>query len=307
MTNEKRNKLLRIISVMLLPLIFAAVGFYMAFSYDYSYREERAETVHVTSARDLQKIGKSFYNNNYFLENDIVLDSFKTLTKAERPFEGVFDGKGHTITFKGSVNSAFIGYIGESGAVRNLNIVFDNCSVETDFVGLIAYENSGEIADCKVSGNVTLQQSGVVSLLVALNKGTIRNVVLENVTVTRATVNGATVYGGVCAYNYGNAENIVAFTTKFVNISETNRESMFYDGARNYGVGSVCGINMGVLTGLKEVDETQYLTDDEVELLVHSSSIIETLTLDYAVHELGFNVTSVWSYKNGSLTLREIV
>lgn len=288
-----------------ISLAFAWFGFATSFENAYSFSQEKADVVYVNSTEDLDLAG-AFYNDVCYLQSDIEIGSFNALTKPDRPFVGLFDGLGHTLTFTNEVSDALFGYIGEGGVVRNCNIVLD-CTLSSDFLAVLAYENRGTIEDCKISGKILLPESGVSSALVVANRGVIRHVVMENVNVKRISSDGKTassVYGGLCAYNYGSIENIISNAVSFDQIEETERENVFENGLRNYGVGCIFGVDRGgTVTGLVETVSSQYLSDAGMEHVVYTEDFIKMLTADYVTETLEFDLTSVWKFENKRLDL----
>ena len=289
-----------------LPLValFAWLGWATAMEYAYSFSEEKSNIIHINSEEDMDLAG-AFYNDVCYLETDLEIGSFDTLTKPDRPFIGTFDGMGHTLTLGEEAHGALFGYIGEGGVVRNLNIVL-NCTVSSSYFGLLAYENKGTIEDCKISGEITIPVGAVASIVTAVNRGVIRHVVIENVTVKGASSEeaAASVYGGLCAYNYGTLENIVSSSVSFEHIDETVRENVFEHGMKNYGVGSIIGVNMGgTASGLVETVASQYLSDADTENVVYTDDITTKLTTEYVAETLGFELITTWKFTDKHLEL----
>lgn len=134
--------------------------------------------------------GESFHNKKIILAKDIVLqgdsilpigmvptDDGKTV-----PFQGEFDGKGHTITIKTpfavyvstwyddyghercDYYSGLFGFIGKYGVVKNLNVTVENIQAVTDkggmgVFGIIASFNAGLIYNCNVAGHYSFSST----------------------------------------------------------------------------------------------------------------------------------------------------
>ncbi len=119
------------------------------------------QVVYVSTEDDLYQL-ELRPNGTFVLTEDIIFGSGKDVMFADKdnPFCGILDGGGHTLSYlnlrgDGEV-IAFIGYLGKSGVVKNLNIT--NAEVistnKNAYVGGIVAHNSGKIIDCSFSGYV---------------------------------------------------------------------------------------------------------------------------------------------------------
>lgn len=93
-----------------------------------------------------------------------------------RPFSGVFDGGGHTISglYINNNNSyqGLFGYI--TGTIKNLSIVDSSVTGKSNIGSIVGRSQDGIVENCHNSGSVT-GQSSVVGGLVGYNVGLIRN------------------------------------------------------------------------------------------------------------------------------------
>ena len=110
-------KRIGILLVPLLCIVFLIAGFGVASMNKYQFREERVDVVLVTCEQDLLNLGDGIYNDRIKLANNIEISSAVNLNSEKYPFIGVFDGNGYTITYKGSMEQSFLGYIGEGKGI----------------------------------------------------------------------------------------------------------------------------------------------------------------------------------------------
>ncbi len=111
--------------------------------------------------------GTTYESSTFTLANDIDLStvcgagvgSWTPIgypTDGTRPFQGVFDGNGHTVshmyadtsTTGSASGNALFGYIGASGMVKNLGIANSTISGKDNYIGGIAVYNYGTISSC---------------------------------------------------------------------------------------------------------------------------------------------------------------
>ncbi len=149
-------------------------------------------------AQDLQDNYDGNKNVNVWLENNIVVpkDSRWTLPIGtnDKPFCGIFDGKGYAIMgLNVSVqdNGGLFGVIGEGGLVKNLSVIDCDFNQKSDKAGGIAAVNNGTIDHCISGINV---ENGLVINTAKYGKINI-NTLNSYVTGTQA--------GGVAAENNG--------------------------------------------------------------------------------------------------------
>lgn len=90
------------------------------------------------------------------------------------PFQGEFDGKGHTITLDTSLEAIYcgnrcyaglFGMVGKYGVVKNLIVRVNHVSISkvdgtnNGYLGIISGLSAGEIADCSVYGEISISSN----------------------------------------------------------------------------------------------------------------------------------------------------
>ena len=119
------------------------------------------------------------------------------------PYEGTFDGAGHTIDNMKTVvnvdkgNRGLVCYL-FSGIIKNLKLG-EGCAVTGFYTGGICSNNYGTIQNCTYAGTIDSQNSA--GGICGINSGTIENC------YTTGTVNSQNSAGGICGSNYGTITN----------------------------------------------------------------------------------------------------
>lgn len=143
------------------------------------------------------------------------------------PFEGSFDGNGHSIEIEASNIFCLFPSIGEHGTVKNLIVTgtfaFYASKMPIPF-GSICSENHGEIVSCTVSCTIEDGDAGEGGIC-GINYGIIANC------LNTSSIDNAFETGGICAENYGTIVNCV----NFGEISDSQNS------------GGICGINEGTV------------------------------------------------------------
>ena len=152
------------------------------------------------------------------------------IAKRDRPFTGVFDGRGHKITgldnseVYNKNDSGLFGFIGESGSVKNVRLI--NARFEGVNIGGIAHENRGTIQNCSFDGSITCSYDSAAGIA-GTNYGTLTNC------YNTGSVSGSYDVGGIAGKNYGTITN--CYNTGDVS------------GTDGY-VGGIAGDNKGTIT-----------------------------------------------------------
>lgn len=188
-------------------------------------------------------VNNGAYNANATLIKDIDLknSTWTPIGKSDNPFNGVFDGNGHTVSrfFINSSVGAYIGFVGNlSGTVKNLGIEKNHFSGEP-FVGGIVGLNSGTVINCYNTGEVN--GGDHIGGIVGHNANTGR---IENC-YSIGKVNGAP--GGVVGYN--DANGVVAScyylgTDSTIGEGTLATAEQFASGEVAYLLGSAFGQNL---------------------------------------------------------------
>ena len=127
---------------------------------------------------DLNAAGKSF--------STIGLYSYPYETAV--PFNGLFDGQGHTISGLSGVQGLF-GCIGKQGVVRNLTVASD-LQAES-YVGGVAVYNYGLVERCVNTGDISnTDKTSAAGGLVGANYGTVRRPGTNSGTISGHKVGG---------------------------------------------------------------------------------------------------------------------
>lgn len=143
------------------------------------------------------------------------------------PFEGSFDGNGHSIEIETLNTFCLFPAIGEHGTVKNLIVTAtfasDTKKVPAPF-GSICSENHGEIMNCTSNCIIEKGDAGEGGIC-GINYGKIVN------SLNTSSIDNAFATGGICGENYGTIVNCVSFGE----ISDSQNS------------GGICGINEGTV------------------------------------------------------------
>lgn len=183
----------------------------------------------IDTTEDFANVGvyaKAYFKqtNNLDFKNKTVKGMF---AGADKPFNGVYDGNGKIISNM-KAEDALFGNVAENGVIKALT--FKNCTFagdggvtrinnglldsvtveESSFTGFggLAYENSGEIRSCKISANLSKENtkgSSSFGLVTAVNKNLIEKCDASGDVSGIATFNGTFVcyVGGITGTNEG--------------------------------------------------------------------------------------------------------
>lgn len=180
----------------------------------------------LTADIDLKSI---CYKVNGTSEND---KSWTPIGNSLKPFQGSFDGDGHTISnlyinpnfyLSSSNYQGLFGCIGENGTIKNLNLVNSIVSGRS-YVGSVAGNNYGIISYCTNSGSV--KGHGLVGGVAGDNSGTILN----------CTNSGSVIASGDVGGIAGGNNDTISYCT---NSGEVRGD---------YRVGGVAGENYGIIS-----------------------------------------------------------
>ncbi|MBE6553140.1 MAG: hypothetical protein E7666_02240 [Ruminococcaceae bacterium] len=309
---RKKQKLL--VSLILLAALAVGgslMGLLDAMRLGVSFFEEKVHEVLIYDEEDLIETADSFYNNIYYLKEDIVINDLSALASRERPFIGTFDGQGHTVTFSGKTADSLFGYIGEGGVVKNLHIQVAGATFDEKMGAILALENAGQILNCKVTlQNSTVSAKGSYGGMVAFNRGIIKNAVAD-VMMTKRLQAGETentrllVTGAICAYNYGEIFSSVA-TVVYESFPEADRNEVF--GTTQNGesyIGAIFGINNrqnGISHCVALVEDSLYSSDQKATGITFALDAEEVFEADRIFFELGFD-EELWILRDTSLDL----
>ncbi len=308
---RKKQKL--IFSLVLLAVLVVGgslMGLFDAMHLGVSFFEEKVQVVRISEEEDLIATADSFYNNIYYLEEDIVINDLSALASRERPFVGTFDGQGYTITFSGKTAESLFGYIGEGGVVKNLHIQVAGATFDEKLGAILALESAGQILNCKITlENSTVSAKGSFGGVVAINRGIIKNVVVDVSMTKRLQASEAEstrqlVTGAVCAYNYGEIFSSVA-SIQYMNFPEADKNVVFDTKQTNTTVGAVYGINNhqnGISQCVALVEDTLYPSDQKEKGIDFALDAAEVFTENRIFLDLGFDEKR-WILRGNALDL----
>ena len=248
---------------------------------DSSNMVEISSVEELKAFRDDVNSGNTYEGKYVYLTNDITLDSneewepigyysqdtesIRNVLENEKnkPFSGIFDGKGHTINNM-YINTTNIvqGLFGLviNGEIKNINIA-ENCSINTGNISgsVVGYMyNTGKISGCKNYANLNQVRGGIVggiagSITVSncINYGDIQNAAGGIVGSSNGTdwneFEGKYHRITNCA-NYGNISRNENLAGGIVGYFKGNILNCFNNGEINTTVGAVGGI-VGAITG----------------------------------------------------------
>ena len=132
---------------------------------------------------------------------------FSPIGTNANPFNGSFDGLGHTISNLSITRNMYyvglFGEVGSTGIVRNTGMLGGSVHGGGYYDGILAGRNFGSISDSYTTGSLT-GTSNSIGGLVGGNNGTVSN------SYSTATIGGANNTGGLVGINYGSISNSYA-------------------------------------------------------------------------------------------------
>ena len=199
-------------------------------------------------------------NTNITLDGDITVPAGETLPYISS-FNGVFDGKGHTIkNIKNLVygKNCILGST-NNGTIKNLN--FEIAITTTIFLGIVS-TNEGTIENCTISGSAITSQ-GDYRRFSGVCYSNIQNgkiiACVNNVTVNQpeGDITGTIISGGICeqnggliigCINNGNISLVSANNTQYCVIAGIAAKSYLDERTKTPGKIIACA-NTGTITG----------------------------------------------------------
>lgn len=196
--------------------------------------------------------GMSFEGKYVALANDLDFstvnrENYLPIGSSERPFQGYFDGRGHTVKNfwldgRAEMAAGFFGVLGEKSMVRNMYFTGARVYNLGDYAGVLAGATYGNIdnitlTQCAVQSNGQL--AGVlVGLCTKLKVGDTRlPSKISNITVNNCTARGIGSVAGIAGQSGSDIENCrVSGTFELVGyINSTCRDVAGIAGATSYG------------------------------------------------------------------------
>lgn len=255
---------------------------------------DKNNTIYINTASEFYDFCDSVSNGNTYKGKTIMLmtnvttsgasehKDFYTAGDNDKPFEGTFDGNGHTLSIlyvDNLFNQEYIGFIGHNkGVIKNLCVssLYMNSA---RYGGLICGKNSGLIENCAAFGSMAWTHDTTLNItnggITGFNSGTIRKC-LVNGQINAPSQEGSSgeaggiagenegdiiscrvagmvsgyEAGGIVAYNYSIGSNII----RCINNATISSDSGYCGGIVGYayrgtlrnclntGNGAVCGI-----------------------------------------------------------------
>lgn len=297
-TVKKKNKTVIIVCSIVSAVLcigMVVLGLLMRASERTGFDYDRSLALAVKSESDLKNRGKSIFNDDITLENDIhITDPELALGSSEQPFVGTFNGNGHSVIFdfkKASAASpSFFGVIGSEASITNVKFSFGEVDCESSVFYGIAAINYGSITNCKVDfGELKIAGRGIYSPLIGINNGSLTNVVVVATLSAEGKDTTEAVYGGICACNGGTVKNSIAYT-RYDGVDVTDGFSNLTGEKNNTTVAAVAS---AVSTG-STVENTVAVVDFDA---VVSDRYAPGVTV-YGSAAEAFNETVVWNTLN---------
>ncbi len=310
-SNRKKDRAIQASAIISIVLCVIAAAFGFLFStLEIGFQTERSSAVYISSAAQISSLGKSLYNDTIYLTGDITVDdSNLRIGTDEFPFEGVFDGQGHTIhlTYKSvSDDTSLFGYISPSAVVRNVNFVFDDIVVEGSTFGGIAKINDGVIENCTLTyKTMEIGGGGMFSPLVTINRGRLSHVVVSGKLVGKMSEENErdVFFGNVCVYNLGSLKSSIAHAD-FADLKCTDELNILKGLSKNIGISALrySDSEGGTTVSAFAILPDGQITTDKKTSKIEFSSVENIYTADHIFNVMDFN-NKYWSLDNFNLSL----
>ncbi len=306
-----KNTSTYIVSIICILLCLGAVmlGYLHYLSFGTNYRIEKAETVEISDYAELLKLHRAVNNDVIVLKSDIyITSSGNPLGNEELPFNGTFDGNGHTVYCNYKYiedGSSIFGIIGNKGIIQNTAFSFDDATVNISSYGAIANINYGTIKNCLISfESMTITKNdGYCSPIVGINYGSITNTVVDCSIKNSVSGNIDSAIASVCSYNYGSLKNIIS-SCSFDGFKGVNEFNIISKNEKNTSVGTICAFNIGdasIDNVFAIVDKGTHTLDNDLSINFTSyrNDVFNQKTI---LDDLDFD-NRIWTFANDKLSL----
>lgn len=267
--------------------------------------------------------GAADYKDKYFrLENDLDYSKqnvtrFQVIGTKENPFQGTFDGNGHTITGITCDKSSeelpqylgIFGYI-NFGTVKHLEVTNSTFKGNTDsyvggIVGFCLGDKDKEttILDCQVDANVTVsgQYAAGIAAWVGIEE-TYSTGIKAKVEgcVSAANVTATECAGGVIGWMRGSCLQVK--NCLYTGSSVANGAQYKAYGVANYNSNSIQSLDIYYTQNLPSIntaDKRAYEIVPAKNCAVNGSTTTANLLLEFAEPTIAYSLTGIQGYKVG--------
>ena len=313
--NSKKDSAIKVFSIISVILCVGVIllALYLNSTNKNPYDVAKVDTHDIRSSEEILEIGNGIYNDIINLKEDIYInDASYRIGSEEFPFDGVFNGNGHTVYFSydtATSETSLFSYLSKNAVVKNTNFVFTNIQINDSYFGGIAKINDGTIKDCTVTfDKLEIKSSGVFSPLVTINRGEVTNVLIKTLISKNSEllVEKDVFFGNACVYNGGNISGIITISN-YEGWDSTNELNILKGLSKNYAISAVSYSvieNGGQEKCVALVEHGTY-TSDKASDVVFNLSTADIFQEDYIFHTLDFNNQS-WELTGGILTLKTL-
>lgn len=313
--NSKKDSAIKVFSIISVILCVGVIllALYLNSTNKNPYDFAKVDTHDIRSSEEILEIGNGIYNDIINLKEDIYInDASFRIGSEEFPFDGVFNGNGHTVYFSydtATSETSLFSYLSKNAVVKNTNFVFTNIQINDSSFGGIAKINDGTIKDCTVTfDKLEIKSSGVFSPLVTINRGEVTNVLIKTLISKNSEllVEKDVFFGNACVYNGGRISGIIVISN-YEGWESTNELNILKGLRKNYAISAISYsiIENGNQNKCVALVEHGTYTSDKVSDVVFNLSTIEVFQEDYIFHTLDFSNIS-WELTGGILTLKTL-
>ena len=313
--NSKKDSAIKVFSIISVILCVGVIllALYLNSTNKNPYDFAKVDTHNIRSSEEILEIGNGIYNDIINLKEDIYInDASYRIGSEEFPFDGVFNGNGHTVYFSydtATSETSLFSYLSKNAVVKNTNFVFTNIQINDSSFGGIAKINDGTIKDCTVTfDKLEIKSSGVFSPLVTINRGEVTNVLIKTLISKNSEllVEKDVFFGNACVYNGGRISGIIVISN-YEGWESTNELNILKGLRKNYAISAISYsiIENGNQNKCVALVEHGTYTSDKVSDVVFNLSTMEVFQEDYIFHTLDFSNIS-WELTGGILTLKTL-
>lgn len=313
--NSKKDSAIKVFSIISVILCVGVIllALYLNSTNKNPYDFAKVDTHDIRSSEEILEIGNGIYNDIINLKEDIYInDASYRIGSEEFPFDGVFNGNGHTVYFSydtATSETSLFSYLSKNAVVKNTNFVFTNIQINDSSFGGIAKINDGTIKDCTVTfDKLEIKSSGVFSPLVTINRGEVTNVLIKTLISKNSEllVEKDVFFGNACVYNGGRISGIIVISN-YEGWESTNELNILKGLRKNYAISAISYsiIENGNQNKCVALVEHGTYTSDKVSDVVFNLSTMEVFQEDYIFHTLDFSNIS-WELTGGILTLKTL-